>query len=68
VFAVNCTHLGCPVRWLPDGHIFLCPCHGSQFTLDGKIIKGPATSPLSHLTWQPGAAPDEILVDGVTTS
>src|SRR5690348_9019967 len=27
-FAVNCTHLGCPVRWLEDAELFMCPCHG----------------------------------------
>ena len=66
--AITCPHLGCSYSFDTGLRHFLCPCHGSQFTLDGKIIKGPATSPLSHLTWQPGAAPDEILVDGVTTS
>jgi hypothetical protein len=30
------------------------------------VLHGPATSPLSHLTWERGAAPDEILVDGLT--
>jgi nitrate reductase gamma subunit len=27
-FSINCTHLGCPVRWLPDADLFMCPCHG----------------------------------------
>src|SRR5262249_11964883 len=27
VFAVNCAHLGCPVRWFPQSGLFLCPCH-----------------------------------------
>ncbi|HEU5015097.1 MAG TPA: Rieske (2Fe-2S) protein [Roseiflexaceae bacterium] len=40
-FAVNCTHLGCPVRWLPDAEIFMCPCHGGVFYGDGRPAAGP---------------------------
>lgn len=46
VFAVNCTHLGCPVRWLPDGKIFLCPCHGGVYYADGTVAAGPPPLPL----------------------
>lgn len=31
-FSVHCTHLGCPVRWMPDAKLFLCPCHGGCTT------------------------------------
>jgi len=41
VFAVNCTHLGCPVNWLPDARIFLCPCHGGVYYADGTVAAGP---------------------------
>jgi len=41
VFAVNCTHLGCPVQWVPDGQIFLCPCHGGVYYADGQVAAGP---------------------------
>ncbi|MEJ2635450.1 MAG: Rieske 2Fe-2S domain-containing protein, partial [Calditrichia bacterium] len=27
-FSIDCTHLGCPVRWLPEANLFMCPCHG----------------------------------------
>ena len=30
-FAINCTHLGCPVRWESKADLFLCPCHGGVF-------------------------------------
>lgn len=40
-FAVNCTHLGCPLHWLPDADIFLCPCHGGVFYADGRYAAGP---------------------------
>lgn len=45
-FAVNCTHLGCPVRWLPDANIFMCPCHGGVFYRDGRVAAGPPPRPL----------------------
>jgi menaquinol-cytochrome c reductase iron-sulfur subunit len=45
-YAIYCTHLGCPVHWLPEAHIFLCPCHGSVFNSDGTVAGGPAPRPL----------------------
>jgi len=49
LIAVNptCTHLGCTVDWEAAENIFLCPCHASEFTSDGKVQNGPATKPLS---------------------
>ena len=47
-FAVNCTHLGCPVRWLPTANLFMCPCHGGVYYQDGKVAAGPPPRPL----WQ----------------
>jgi menaquinol-cytochrome c reductase iron-sulfur subunit len=41
VFAINCTHLGCPVRWFPGSHLFMCPCHGGSFYEDGSRASGP---------------------------
>ena len=41
VFAVNCTHLGCPVRWFPGSRLFMCPCHGGVFYEDGARASGP---------------------------
>ena len=40
-FALNCTHLGCPVRWLPDAGLFMCPCHGGVYYSDGRVAGGP---------------------------
>ena len=45
-FAVNCTHLGCPVNWLPDANIFLCPCHGGVYYANGDVAGGPPPRPL----------------------
>ena len=41
VFAINCTHLGCPVRWFQKSHLFMCPCHGGAFYEDGSHASGP---------------------------
>jgi len=46
-FALNavCTHLGCVVPWNRAANKFMCPCHGSQYNYQGKVVRGPA--PLS---------------------
>lgn len=41
VFAINCTHLGCPVRWFQESELFMCPCHGGAFYADGRHASGP---------------------------
>jgi menaquinol-cytochrome c reductase iron-sulfur subunit len=45
-FAVNCTHLGCPVNWRPAARLFLCPCHGGVYYADGSVAGGPPPRPL----------------------
>ncbi len=40
-FSVNCAHLGCPVRWMPDAKLFMCPCHGGVYYQDGTVAAGP---------------------------
>lgn len=39
-----CTHKGCDVEL--EGDKFVCPCHGSEFTIDGVVTQGPATKNL----------------------
>ncbi len=46
VFAINCTHLGCPVRWFQESGLFMCPCHGGVFYEDGRHASGPPPRPL----------------------
>jgi Rieske Fe-S protein len=41
VFAINCAHLGCPVRWFEQSRLFLCPCHGGAYYEDGSRASGP---------------------------
>lgn len=47
-FAANCTHLGCPVRWLPDAELFMCPCHGGVYDEEGRVTAGPPPRPLAR--------------------
>lgn len=48
IIAVNptCSHAGCAVEWEKDEKAFLCPCHDSLFSSEGKVLQGPAKSPL----------------------
>jgi Rieske Fe-S protein len=41
VFAINCAHLGCPVRWFEQSKLFMCPCHGGAYYEDGSRASGP---------------------------
>lgn len=43
-----CTHLGCITQWNPEPRWISCPCHGSRFSDDGKVLLGPAPRPLPH--------------------
>ncbi len=49
VFSPICPHLGCHYHWNPQTQHFECPCHGSVYTIDGKVIGGPAPRPLDTL-------------------
>jgi menaquinol-cytochrome c reductase iron-sulfur subunit len=45
-FSANCTHLGCPVRWIEGAELFMCPCHGGVYYNDGNVAAGPPPRPL----------------------
>jgi menaquinol-cytochrome c reductase iron-sulfur subunit len=49
VFSPICPHLGCHYNWDPQSQRFMCPCHGSIFTIDGQVAGGPAPRPLDTL-------------------
>lgn len=47
-FSINCTHLGCPVRWEPGAELFMCPCHGGVYYKDGSRASGPPPTGLNR--------------------
>jgi Rieske Fe-S protein len=52
VFAVNCAHLGCPVRWFAQSRLFMCPCHGGAYYEDGSRAAGPPPRGLFEYPWK----------------
>lgn len=49
VFSPICPHMGCRYNWHPRLQKFICPCHGSIFSITGKVLGGPAPRPLDTL-------------------
>jgi hypothetical protein len=39
----RCPHMGCALKYNPEEHSWDCPCHGSRFDCDGKLLDNPAT-------------------------
>ena len=60
VFAVNCTHLGCPVSWAPQAGLFLCPCHGGVYYENGDRASGPPPRGLYRYVWRVRAGQLEV--------
>ncbi|MSR69742.1 MAG: Rieske (2Fe-2S) protein [Phycisphaerales bacterium] len=61
VFAINCAHLGCPVRWFEQSKLFMCPCHGGVYYQDGSRAAGPPPRGLFEYAWK--VEGDALLID-----
>ena len=55
-FSPVCTHLGCAVSWNAGDKAFICPCHTSSFSTEGKVLGGPAPRSLDRF---------DVRVDGI---
>ncbi len=62
VFAVNCAHLGCPVRWFQQSRLFMCPCHGGVYYEDGSRASGPPPRGLFEYPWK--VVGGRLLIEG----
>ncbi len=47
-YGPQCTHLGCAYHWDTGKNEFVCPCHNSIFSIDGRVLGGPAPRPLDR--------------------
>ena len=56
VVSLRCPHLGCQLEWNPDEQSWDCPCHGSRFDFQGRLLSGPAQEGLEAHTLLPEAA------------
>jgi Rieske Fe-S protein len=61
VFAINCAHLGCPVRWFSESQLFMCPCHGGIYYADGSRASGPPERGL--FTYNSKVENDKLYID-----
>jgi len=67
-FSINCTHLGCPVRWESGAHLFMCPCHGGVYNQDGSVAAGPPPQPLAKYPTRVRNGLVEIQTSGIPIS
>lgn len=51
IFLSKCSHLGCKIK-STEGNEVVCPCHGSRYDFNGKVLKGPAQNPLTLLRFK----------------
>ncbi len=51
-FSAVCTHFGCTVAYEPADEVFVCPCHGGEYDIEGNVIEGPPPKPLTKLKVQ----------------
>lgn len=55
-----CSHTGCNVAWRANEKLFVCPCHGGRYDMDGNVVSGPPPRPLTQLAIK--NENDELLV------
>lgn len=57
----KCSHLGCKINSLNNNEL-VCPCHGSRFSKEGRVIKGPAKTSLKQLEFDIDLQTNDYLI------
>ena len=63
VLTAHCTHLGCKINKTENGHL-VCPCHGSEYDLSGKVTKGPAYKSLNEVSFKISPDGTQLEING----
>src|SRR5689334_401721 len=68
IYAVSsdCQHSHCEVEWHQDKTLFICPCHQSEYHMDGSVAQGPTVRPLIHWALMLDPATGDLMVDKST--
>lgn len=66
VLSSHCTHLGCIINKEENGRL-ICPCHGSEFDLNGNAVKGPAYKPLPSYPFEEDKNTRQIIIQSPTS-
>lgn len=62
VFSARCSHLGCTINRHQNDRL-ICPCHGSEYSVEGLVLKGPSSRPLEKLHCEIDAASGNLLIN-----
>ena len=66
VLSSHCTHLGCVINKVENGKL-VCPCHGSEFDMEGNALKGPAYKPLKSYPFKKSSDGQQIILQSSDT-
>jgi len=63
VLSSHCKHLGCKINKIENNRM-VCPCHGSEFDLSGKVLKGPAYKNLDNVPFKISTDGTQLEIEG----